>query len=108
MELGICGTDREILASENPLVPPGEDLLVLGHESLARVEEVGEGVTEVIVGDLVVPVVRRASAWSPTRVDLLPFGQYTERGIVYEFMSTVFPCPDGSIGLSICLWSLPA
>lgn len=84
LELGVCGTDREILASEHPLVPPGELQLVLGHECLGRVEEVGPRVTDLAVGDLVVPVVRRATVKSHTRVDLLPFGQYTERGIVHE------------------------
>ena len=38
LELGICGTDREILHSQAPWTPPGEELLILGHECLARVE----------------------------------------------------------------------
>jgi threonine dehydrogenase-like Zn-dependent dehydrogenase len=41
-------------------------------------------VSGVSVGDVGVPVVRRASVKTQTRPDLLPFGQYTERGIVYE------------------------
>ena len=39
--LGVCGTDREILHAGTPHVPPGEEQLVLGHECLARVLEVG-------------------------------------------------------------------
>ncbi|HEX5104060.1 MAG TPA: hypothetical protein VFV87_09635, partial [Pirellulaceae bacterium] len=30
LELGICGTDREILHSANPWMPEGDDFLVLG------------------------------------------------------------------------------
>ncbi len=92
LELGICGTDREILAAKSPLCPPGEDFLVLGHESLARVEEAGSAVEELAPGDLVVPVVRRprpsrspaAVRWRRRRVDLLPMQAYVERGIVRQ------------------------
>ena len=85
LELGICGTDREILQSESPLVPPGAAYLVLGHECLARVEAVGPDVTALREGDLVTPLVRRAVAGAAAwRSDLLSFGDYTERGIVRE------------------------
>jgi threonine dehydrogenase-like Zn-dependent dehydrogenase len=57
---------------------------VLGHECLARIEARGLGVESLEVGDLVVPVVRRPLGTPHRRVDLLPFGQYTERGIVRE------------------------
>ena len=62
LELGVCGTDREILHSAKPWTPPGEDRLILGHECLARIEAVGAGVTDFRPGDLVVPVVRRGAA----------------------------------------------
>jgi threonine dehydrogenase-like Zn-dependent dehydrogenase len=89
VELGICGTDREILASRTPRVPDGAEFLVLGHECLARVEAVGEGIDDFAAGDWVVPVVRRpkpivASIANPPRVDMLAWGDYTERGIVHE------------------------
>lgn len=84
LQLGICGTDREILADASPLVPPGEDHLVLGHECLARVEAVGSGVANTVVGELVVPLIRRARQPSSRRIDMLPFKEYTERGIVEE------------------------
>jgi len=84
LQLGICGTDREILAAASPLVPPGDDHLVLGHECLARVEAVGEGVRKTTIGELVVPLIRRARGSSPRRIDLLPLSGYTERGIVQE------------------------
>src|SRR5262245_44794084 len=84
LELGVCGTDREILHSARPWTPLGEDRLVLGHECLARIESVGSGVTEFHAGDLVVPVVRRALPGQTRRADLLPFGAFVERGIVRE------------------------
>ena len=84
LELGICGTDREILHSANPWTPPGDNFLVLGHECLARVEAVGEGVSEYKVGDLVVPAVRRAKPGMARRLDYLPLGAFTERGIWSE------------------------
>src|SRR5438445_13712934 len=39
LALGVCGTDREIVAGEYGTTPPGEERLVLGHESLGRVAE---------------------------------------------------------------------
>lgn len=84
LELGICGTDREILHSTNPWTPPGDEFLVLGHECLARVEAVGSGVNEYKSGDLVVPAVRRAKDGQTRRLDYLPLGAFTERGIWSE------------------------
>ncbi len=82
LELGVCGTDREILKSTKPWVPVGEDRLILGHECVARIEAVGAGVTDFHVGDLAIPVVRRALPGHTRRADLLPFGTFVERGIV--------------------------
>lgn len=84
LQLGVCGTDREILLSENPFVPAGESHLVLGHECLGLVEQIGTGVTSLQPGDLVVPAVRRATKENSRRVDLLAVGQFVERGIWYE------------------------
>jgi threonine dehydrogenase-like Zn-dependent dehydrogenase len=36
LAVGICGTDREIAAGEYGWAPPGEEHLVLGHESLGH------------------------------------------------------------------------
>src|SRR5262245_48866997 len=59
LEVGVCGTDREICAFEYGTPPAGSDYLVIGHESLGEVVEVGTKVTRVKKGDLVVPMVRR-------------------------------------------------
>ena len=37
--LGICGTDREIVAGHYGWSPSGRDRLIIGHESLGRVLE---------------------------------------------------------------------
>lgn len=84
LQLGICGTDREILLAGKPWTPPGEEQLVLGHECVARIEALGEGCGDLRPGDLVVPVVRRALPGQTRRVDLLPWGKFVERGIVGE------------------------
>jgi threonine dehydrogenase-like Zn-dependent dehydrogenase len=84
LQVGVCGTDREILHSREPMTPRDQPFLVLGHECLARVEAVGPGVTELTVGDLVTPLVRRADAPSDLRADMLAFGTFVERGIYLE------------------------
>jgi glucose 1-dehydrogenase len=59
LRVGACGTDREINHAEYGVAPEGYDFLVLGHENLGRVVEVGANVREVAVGDFVVSTVRR-------------------------------------------------
>lgn len=85
LDLGICGTDFELTSGEYGWAPPGSDHLVLGHESLGRVEEAAadSGFNK---GDLIVGIVRRpdpvpcigcaAGEW-----DMCRNGLYTERGI---------------------------
>src|SRR5262249_28850825 len=58
-EVGVCGTDREIGAFEYGTPPPGSDRLVLGHEALGEVVEVGSAVRTLAAGDLVALTVRR-------------------------------------------------
>jgi threonine dehydrogenase-like Zn-dependent dehydrogenase len=59
LSVGLDGTDKEINAAAYGAAPPGSEFLVLGHESLGVVEQVGPGVTEVQPGDRVVATVRR-------------------------------------------------
>jgi threonine dehydrogenase-like Zn-dependent dehydrogenase len=87
VEVGVCGTDREVAAFEYGTPPPGCDHLVLGHESLARVESVGSAVSRVAPGDWVVPMVRRPCphascvACRRGRQDFCFTGDFRERGI---------------------------
>src|SRR5277367_6213955 len=87
LDIGICGTDKEIVSFQYGTPPDGSPYLVIGHESLAEVVEVGAQVTRVKPGDLAVPTVRRPCdvpgciACRAGRQDFCYTGQYTERGI---------------------------
>src|SRR5687767_6155660 len=59
LKVGVDGTDKEINAAEYGMAPPGDDYLILGHESFGIVEAVTPGVTELRPGDYVVASVRR-------------------------------------------------
>ncbi|MAS76099.1 MAG: hypothetical protein CMO57_06845 [Verrucomicrobiales bacterium] len=98
LDVGICGTDREICTFVYGEPPQGDDHLVLGHESLGRVVEVGDAVSRFKVGDLVVPSVRRPCAdprckpCCNDKQDYCINGQFTERGIkqVHGFMTEFY------------------
>jgi kynurenine formamidase/threonine dehydrogenase-like Zn-dependent dehydrogenase len=87
VEVGICGTDREISSFEYGTPPPGATELILGHEALAEVVEVGPEVTGIRPGDLVVPTVRRpcknprCTPCRQERQDFCITGEFSERGI---------------------------
>lgn len=87
LEVGICGTDKEICSFVYGSPPDGSDYLVLGHESLGEVLEVGSGVDGFKRGDLVVPSVRRPCMHSQCRPchlgrqDFCATGDFSERGI---------------------------
>jgi threonine dehydrogenase-like Zn-dependent dehydrogenase len=86
LEVGIDGTDREIDAGEYGEAPPGEDALILGHESVGEITKIGAGAEGLREGDLVVATVRRPC---PERCvncrngayDFCLTGNYRERGI---------------------------
>ena len=86
-EVGICGTDRNIAAFQYGTPTPGSDRLVLGHEALGEVVEVGGGVRTLAPGDLVAITVRRPCdddtcvACRAGRQDFCMSGGYSERGI---------------------------
>jgi threonine dehydrogenase-like Zn-dependent dehydrogenase len=82
LEVGVCGTDREISEGLFGVAPEGESLLVLGHEALAVVERDGYGFTR---GELVTATVRRSCghciACAEGYPDSCLSGDYSERGI---------------------------
>ncbi|MEV0604094.1 glucose 1-dehydrogenase [Streptomyces sp. NPDC050315] len=85
LAVGVCGTDKEIVAGEYGAAPPGRERLVLGHESLGCVREAPSG-SGFRRGDLVVGVVRRpdpepCGACARGEFDMCRNGRYTERGI---------------------------
>jgi threonine dehydrogenase-like Zn-dependent dehydrogenase len=82
LEVGVCGTDREISEGVFGVAPADESLLVLGHEALAVVERDGYGFTR---GQLVTAIVRRSCghclACAEGSPDSCLTGDYSERGI---------------------------
>ena len=95
LEVGVCGTDKEICRFEYGIPPSGSDYLVLGHESLGQVEQVGPEVQGVQEGDLVVTMVRRPCvdpsclACATSHQDFCYSGKFEERGInsIHGFMT---------------------
>ncbi|WP_224240502.1 glucose 1-dehydrogenase [Hyalangium gracile] len=88
LEVGVCGTDKEIADFRYGTPPDGDDYLILGHEAVGEVVEVGEQVQGLKKGDLVVPRVRRpcpherCAACRHGYPDFCSTGDYTERGIM--------------------------
>ena len=82
LEVGVCGTDREISEGLFGIAPDDESSLVLGHEALAVVERDGHGFAR---GDLVTATVRRSCGHCVACADDSPdsclTGDYSERGI---------------------------
>ena len=87
MDIGICGTDKEICSFAYGTPPPGDDHLVIGHESVAEIVQVGTAVERLQVGDLVMPSVRRPCpspgciACRSGHQDYCYTGDFSERGI---------------------------
>ncbi|REF35863.1 glucose 1-dehydrogenase [Thermasporomyces composti] len=84
--LGLCGTDYEIVEMQGyGWPPPGQERLVIGHESLGSVLEAPEG-SGFAPGDLVCGIVRRpdpvpCEPCANGEWDFCRNGRYTERGI---------------------------
>jgi threonine dehydrogenase-like Zn-dependent dehydrogenase len=116
-DVGICGTDKEICSFEYGTPPPGDDYLVIGHEAVAQVIDVGSAVERVRRGDVVVPTVRRPCPHAyclPCRSghqDYCQTGDFTERGIkqahgylaeyVVESEPNLVAVPAGLEGLAV-------
>ncbi len=95
LEVGICGTDREIARLEYGTPPKNSSYLVIGHETIGQVVEIGPKVSKIKPGDFVVPMVRRP-CWHPDcpacrsgRQDFCLTGDFSERGIklLHGFMT---------------------
>jgi glucose 1-dehydrogenase len=82
LEVGVCGTDREIAHGIFGIAPEREDELVIGHELLGTVERDGHGFAR---GELVAATVRRSCghcvACAEDAPDSCLTGDYVERGI---------------------------
>ena len=96
LRVGLCATDAEINHGIYGEAPAGEEFLILGHENLGVVEEVGRKVKGWKAGDLVVSTVRRPCGKCPQcragQNDMCSSGQYSERGIMrrHGFMAQYY------------------
>jgi threonine dehydrogenase-like Zn-dependent dehydrogenase len=82
LEIGVCGTDREISEGEFGVAAEADGELVLGHEMVGVVDRDGGGFSK---GDLVSATVRRSCghclACDEGAPDSCMTGDYVERGI---------------------------
>ncbi|MBI2323802.1 MAG: glucose 1-dehydrogenase [Chloroflexi bacterium] len=113
VRIGLCGTDHEINEGLYGSAPEGSEVLVLGHESVGRVER---GTADLPDGTYVVGIVRRpdgcpnCAAGEP---DMCLWGRFTERGIggLHGFGSEwwaerpeyVVAIPDALAGVGVLL-----
>ena len=84
IRVGACGTDREIVDALFGTAPAGDDFLVIGHENLGRVAEVGANVPGGLrPGSLVVATVRRpgTSIYDAIGLQDMTTDEARERGI---------------------------
>ncbi|KZN24394.1 glucose dehydrogenase [Haladaptatus sp. R4] len=99
LQVGVDGTDHEVIAGHHGGFPAGDDHLVLGHEAVGVVEDPNG--TAFKQGDIVVPTVRRPLPDGPTEYfergepDMSPPEDVIERGITggHGFMSEYFTSP---------------
>lgn len=85
LEVGLCGTDREIAAGRYGRAPSGNERLVIGHENLGMVLEAPPNCA-LGTGDLVVGMVREpdpvpCGACAHGEPDMCSNGLYLEHGI---------------------------
>src|SRR4029079_16534301 len=98
IRVGLCGTDAEINKGLYGKAPDGSEFLILGHENLGIVEDIGTRAKAdgLKVGDVVVSTVRRPCGVCPQckagENDMCSSGQYTERGIMrrHGFMAEFY------------------
>jgi len=117
LQVGVDGTDKEINAAEYGAAPPGEDFLIIGHESFGIVEQVGPNVPDTIrPGTYVVASVRRPGSSIYGAIGLQDFTTddvYYERGInllhgylteyYVEDSDFVFPLPKSLAEVGVLL-----
>ncbi|MBW3595531.1 MAG: glucose 1-dehydrogenase [Actinobacteria bacterium] len=96
LAIGVCGTDAGIVAGSDGVAPPGEDRLIIGHESLGVVERAPDG-SGFAPGDHVAGIVRRPDpvpcpCCARGEWDMCSNGRYRERGIkaLHGFAATSF------------------
>jgi threonine dehydrogenase-like Zn-dependent dehydrogenase len=87
LRVGVCGTDIGIHRGTGGRAPAGSDYLIIGHESVGQVEEVGRGVVGLAPGDYVTATVRRPCApaclnCAQGQSDMCLTGGFADRGVL--------------------------
>jgi threonine dehydrogenase-like Zn-dependent dehydrogenase len=97
LAVGICGTDVGIHRGAGGRAPAGSDYLIIGHESVGRVEEVGPGAAGLAPGDYVTATVRRPCAANclncrQGQSDMCLTGEFADRGVLglHGFLSEYY------------------
>lgn len=116
LRVGVCGTDKEIVDGLFGTAPEGDDYLIVGHENLGRVVEVGPTVTGALrPGSLVVATVRRPghSLYDQIGLQDMTTDEPRERGInrIHGFLAETYvddaaflvPLPDSLDAVGVLL-----
>jgi len=86
IRVGICSTDREEAEGGRAQAPEGASELIIGHEMIGRVVDVGDAVSGIQPGDVACFTVRRGcgqcAPCAINRSDMCLTGRYRERGIL--------------------------
>ncbi len=97
LQAGVCRTDLEIVDGLYGQAPADSKYLIMGHESIGEIAEVGASVSSFNVGDLVVRTVRRPCPEKCLNCkngqnDMCLTGNYTEIGIkgIHGIMSEYY------------------
>lgn len=83
-EVGLDGTDKELVRGNAGELPVESNVIVVGHEAFGEVVDTGSTVDSFDEGDIVVPMVRRPGDCVNCRngeMDMCLKGNYRERGI---------------------------
>ena len=116
LRVGSCGTDGEIVEGLFGSAPKGDDYLIIGHENLGRVVEVGPNVSSSLQpGTLVVATVRRPgdSIYDQIGMQDMTTDDARERGInlIHGFLAEYYvddaaflvPLPDSLEAVGVLL-----
>ncbi len=95
LDVGICGTDKEICSFVYGTPPAGSEYLMIGHEALGEVVEVGTAVTDLVPGDLVVPTVRRPCPHARCRSCQAGHQDFCETGDFEQAVERIVERPAG-------------
>lgn len=95
LQVGVDGTDREVVRGAHGGLPNDDPYMILGHEAVGIVENANG--TQLSEGDVVVPIVRRPGGheseyYDRDELDMAPPGVYVEEGIVggHGYMTEYF------------------